>query len=86
MALIRILSVRCDDGAIARVLSKLGRTTARGQRWNQTRVAYPRKPYGIPTADKAYLDPNILSLGQAVKDTGGSDTTLMKLMSKDILP
>jgi hypothetical protein len=38
--LIRTLSVRCDEGAIARVLSKLGRTTARGKRWNQTRVAY----------------------------------------------
>ena len=43
MALIRNLSGRCDDGAIARVLSKLGRTTARGKRWHQTRVAYTRK-------------------------------------------
>ena len=84
--MIRNLSVRCDDGEIARVLSKLGRTTARGKRWNQTRVAYTRKHYGIPAADKAHLDPNILSLGQAVKYTGVSDTTLMKLMNKDILP
>jgi DNA invertase Pin-like site-specific DNA recombinase len=86
IALIQHLSVRCDDGAIARVLSKLGRTTARGKRWNQTRVAYTRKQYGIPAADKAHLDPNILSLGQAVKYTGVSDTTLMKLMNKDLLP
>ena len=84
--LIRNLSVRCDDGAIARVLSKLGRTTARGKRWNQTRVAYTRKHYGIAAVDKAHLDPNILSLGQAVKYTGVSDTTLMKLMNKAILP
>jgi hypothetical protein len=86
IALIRHLSVRCDDGAIARVLSKRGRTTARGKRWNQTRGAYTRKHYGIPAADKAHLDPNILSLGQAVKYTGVSDTTLMKLMNKDLLP
>jgi hypothetical protein len=86
IALIRNLSVRCDDGEIARVLSKLGRTTARGKRWNQTRVAYTRKQYGIPAADKAHLDPHIVSLGQAVKYTGVSDTTLMKLMNKDILP
>jgi hypothetical protein len=86
IALIRNLSVRCDDGEIARVLSKLGRTTARGKRWNQTRVAYTRKQYGIPAADKAHLDPNILSLGQAVKYTGVSDTTRMKLMNKNILP
>jgi hypothetical protein len=43
IALIRHLSVRCDDGASARVLSTLGRTTARGKRWNPTRVAYTRK-------------------------------------------
>jgi hypothetical protein len=84
--LIRNLSVRCDDGEIARVLSKLGRTTARGKRWNQTRVAYTRKQYGIPAADKAHLDQNILSLGQAVKYTGVSDTTLMQRMNKAILP
>src|SRR5215467_2445618 len=86
IALIRKLSVRCDDGEIARVLSKLGRTTARGKRWNQTRVAYTRKLYSIPAADKAHRDPHILSLGQAVKYTKVSDTTLMKLMNKDILP
>src|SRR5215510_15602155 len=86
IAWIRKLSVRYDDGEIARVLSKLGRTTARGKRWKQTRVAYTRKQYGIAAVDKAHLDPNILSLGQAVKYTGGSDTTLMKLMNKAILP
>ena len=86
IAVIRNLSVRCDDGEIARVLSKLGRTTARGKRWNQTRGAHTRKQYGIPAADKAHLDPNILSLGQAVKYTGVSDTTRMKLMNKNILP
>jgi hypothetical protein len=86
IAVIRNLSVRCDDGEIARVLSKRGRTTARGKRWNQTRGAYTRKQYGIPAADKAHLDPNILSLGQAVKYTGVSDTTRMKLMNKNILP
>src|SRR5262252_10070788 len=82
IAFIRNLSVRCDDGAIARVLSKLGRTTARGKRWHQTRVAYTRKLYGISAVDQAHGDPNILTLGQAVKYTGVSDTTLMKLIKK----
>jgi len=41
IALIRKLSVRYDDGAIARVLSKLGRTTARGQRCDRIRRAWP---------------------------------------------
>jgi hypothetical protein len=86
IALIRKLSARCDDGEIARVLSKRGRTTARGKRWNQTRVAYTRKQYGIPAADQAHLAPHILSLGQAVKYTGGRETTRMQLMHKAILP
>src|SRR5262249_18272029 len=54
IAVIRKLSVRCEDGAIARVLSKLGRTTARGKRWNQTRVAYTRKQYGMAAVDKVH--------------------------------
>jgi hypothetical protein len=86
VALIRHLSVRYDDGEIARVLSKLGRTTSGGKRWNQTRIAYTRRHYGIAAVDKSKLDANILSLGQAVTYTGVSDTTLMKLIKKDILP
>jgi len=84
--LIRNMAVRYGDKEIARVLSKLGRITARGKRWNQTRVAYTRKLYGIPAVDQAHGDPNILTLGQAVKYTGVSDTTLMKLINKHILP
>ena len=84
--LIRNLSVRYDDGEIARVLSKLGRTTPRGKRWNQARVSYTRRHYGIAAADKDHLDPTILSLGQAVRYTGVSDTTLIKLINKQLLP
>lgn len=86
MDVIRKMAVRYRDGEIARVLSKLGRTTARGKRWTQTRVAYTRKPDGIAAVDKGHLDPNILTLGQAVKYTGVRDTTLMKLMNKELLP
>src|SRR5215831_3213225 len=86
IALIRKLSVRYDDGEIARVLSKLGRTTPRGKRWNQARVSYTRRQYGIAAADKDHLDPTILSLGQAVRYTGVSDTTLIRLINKRLLP
>jgi hypothetical protein len=44
MEVMRHLSGRDDAGDSARVLSTRGRTTARGTRWQQTRVAYPRKP------------------------------------------
>ena len=83
---IRKMAVRYSDGESARVLSKLGRTTARGKRWTQTRVAYTRKQYSIAAVAKDPLDPNILTLGQAVKYTGVSDTTLMKLIKKELLP
>jgi hypothetical protein len=84
--LIRNMAVRYRDEEIARVLSKLGRTTARGKRWNRTRVAYTRKLYGIATVDRTHGDPDLLTLGQAVKYTGVSDTTLMKLINQQILP
>jgi hypothetical protein len=56
--LIRKMAVRYGDEDIARVPSKLGRTTARGKRWNRTRVAYTRKLYGIAAVDR------ILGVGQ----------------------
>lgn len=84
--LIRNMAIRYGEEEIARVLSKLGRTTARGKRWNQTRVAYTRKLSGIPAVDQANGDSNLLTLGQAVKYTGVSDTTRMKLIKKEILP
>ena len=49
-------------------------------------MADTRKPEGLPTAAKAHLAPHILRLGQAVQDTGGSDTTLRQLLHKAIWP
>ena len=63
----RKMAVRYSDGESARVLSKLGSTTARGKSWTQTRVASTRKPYGMAAVDKGHLAPNILTRGQAVK-------------------
>ena len=55
MDVIRKMAGRSSDGEIAQVLSKLGRTTARGKRGTQTRVAYTRKQYGIAAVDKGHL-------------------------------
>jgi DNA invertase Pin-like site-specific DNA recombinase len=76
---------RYGDDEIARVLSKLGRQTGKGNRWTQSRVAYVRKRYAIPAPDKDKLDPNILTLGQATQYSGVSDTTLMRLIKEKIL-
>ena len=85
-AVIWALAVRCRDGEIARVLSKRGSTTARGKRWPQPRVASTRKQYGMAAVAKATLAPTLLSRGQAVTYTGGSDPTLRKLLHKQLLP
>ena len=85
LELIRNMARRYRDDEIARVLSKLGRRTGKGNRWTQSRVAYVRKKYSIPAPDKNKLDPNILTLSQATKYCGVSDTTLMRLINEKIL-
>ena len=84
LSIICKMAVRYRDDEIARVLSKLGRTTAKGLRWNESRVAAVRKRAGIPAVKKADNE-NILTLGQAVKYTGVSDTSLIKLIKRGIL-
>lgn len=83
--LIERMAVRYSDDEIARVLSKLGRRTGKGNRWTQSRVATVRRKHGIAAPDRACLDPDTLTLAQAVKHTGASDTTLMRLIKAKIL-
>jgi DNA invertase Pin-like site-specific DNA recombinase len=83
--LITKMARRYRDDEIARVLSKLGRRTGKGNRWTQSRVAYVRKKYDIATPDLDKLDPDILTLGQATKYCSVSDTTLIRLIKEDIL-
>jgi len=83
--LIARMALRYGDDEIARVLSKLGRRTGKGNRWTQSRVAYVRKKYAIAAPDKDKLDSSILTLGQATQYCGVSDTTLMRLIKEKIL-
>jgi hypothetical protein len=76
---------RYRDDEIARVLSKLGRRTGKGNRWTQSRVAYVRKKYNIATPDLDKPDPDILSLAKAAKYCSVSDTTLIRLIKENIL-
>ena len=70
---------------IARVLAKLGRRTGKGNRWTQARVASIRRKHRISPPDRATLDPNVLTLAQATRYCGVSDTTLMRLIKSNIL-
>jgi len=83
--LITAMARRYRDDEIARVLSKLGRRTGKGNRWTQSRVAIARRKYRIAAPDAAELDPDVLSLAQATSHAGVSDTTLMRLIKAKIL-
>ena len=85
LELITRMACRYRDDEIARVLSKLGRRTGKGKRWTQSRVAYVRRKYAIDPLDEETRDTDILTLAQATKHSGVSDTTLMKLIKEDIL-
>jgi len=82
--LIKRMAPRYGDDEIARVLSKLGRHTGKGNRWTQARVATVRRKHHIAPPDA--MDPQILNLAQAQKHTGVSDTTLMRLIRANLLP
>lgn len=84
--LITRMAARYGDDQIARVLSKLGRRTGKGNRWTQTRVASVRRKHRIPAADPTKLEGDVLTLAQAVKYTATSDTTLMRLIKAEVLP
>ena len=81
--LIKRMALRYGDDEIARVLSKLGGHTGKGNRWTQARVATVRRKHHI--AAPAAIDPDILNLAQAHKHTGVSDTTLMRLIRANLL-
>jgi hypothetical protein len=78
------MAPRYGDDEIARVLSKLGRRTGKGNRWSQARVATVRRKHHI--AAPQATDPDVLNLAQAQKHTGVSDTTLMRLIRAKLLP
>ena len=83
--LIAKMAQRYGDDEIARVLSKLGRRTGKGNRWTQPRVATVRRKYAIAPPDVANFDPDILTLAKATEHSGVSDTTIKRLIAANIL-
>jgi DNA invertase Pin-like site-specific DNA recombinase len=71
-----------NDDEIARVLSKLGRRTGQGNRWNRHRVEGCRKRYGKKRGTK---DANKLTLAEAASYCGVSNTTISKLVERGLL-
>jgi DNA invertase Pin-like site-specific DNA recombinase len=85
LEIIREMASRYGDDAIARVLNKLGRKTATGKRWNESRVRTIRGKYSIAGHIHTINDPEILTLGQSAKYLDVSPTTIKRLMANGIL-
>lgn len=86
LEVIRQMAIRYGDEQIARVLNKLGRTTAKGNRWNQTRVATARRNHGIAGQRRAEPNPDLFTLNSAARHLGVSDTTIRRLVEAKVLP
>jgi len=82
---IRRMAVRHGDDQIASVLNRLGYTTGKGNRWNQTRVATARKNHSIAGQKRALADPERISLNEAARLCGVSHRSIERLVEAGLL-
>jgi DNA invertase Pin-like site-specific DNA recombinase len=83
--IIRRMAIRHGDNEIASVLNRLGYSTGKGNRWNQTRVATARKNHGIAGQKRALPDPDRVSLNEAARLCGVSHRSLERLAEAGLL-
>jgi hypothetical protein len=81
LEVIRQMAERYGNDEIARVLNKLGRRTATGQRWNRERVALIRQRHELGDQERALAGEDILTLGQAAQHCQVSQSTIKKLVA-----
>jgi DNA invertase Pin-like site-specific DNA recombinase len=82
---IRRMAVRHGDDQIASVLNRLGYSTGKGKRWNQTRVHTARRNHSITGQKRALPDPERVSLNQAARICGVSHRTIERLVEAGLL-
>ena len=85
LEIIRRMSVRHGDDQIASVLNRLGYSTGKGKRWNQTRVATARRNHSIAGQKRASPDPERVSLSEAARICGVSHHTIERLVEAGLL-
>ena len=85
LEIIRKMGIRYGDDEIARVLNKLGRRTGKGNRWNEHRVKTARKRYDIPGQQRRQSGADILTIGEAARYCGVSQTTIKRLVKEGAL-
>jgi hypothetical protein len=85
LEIIRRMAVRHGDDQIASVLNRLGYSTGKGKRWNQTRVATARRNHSIAGQKRALPDPERVSLSEAARLCGVSHWTIERLVEAGLL-
>jgi hypothetical protein len=85
LEIIRRMAVRHGDDQIASVLNRLGYTTGKGKRWNQTRVATARRNHSMAGQKRALPDPERVSLSEAARICGVSHRTIERLVEAGLL-
>jgi hypothetical protein len=85
LEVIRRMAARHGDDQIASVLNRLGYSTGKSKRWNQSRVATARRNYSIGGQRRALPDPDAVSLSQAARICGVSHNTIARLVKAGLL-
>jgi hypothetical protein len=85
LEIIQRMAGRYGDDQIAAVLNRLGHRTGQDKRWNEHRVATARRNHAMAGHKRTPEDPEILSLGQAARDCGVSQTTIKRLVGSGLL-
>ncbi|MGQ9673843.1 MAG: recombinase family protein [Candidatus Aminicenantales bacterium] len=85
LEVIRGMAVHYSDAEIARVLTKLGRRTGKGNRWNEQRVKTIRLRYGLKGEKGPTPERDVLTLGAAAKYCQVSQTTIKRLVASGVL-
>jgi DNA invertase Pin-like site-specific DNA recombinase len=85
LEVIRRMAVRHGDDQIASVLNRLGYSTGKGKRWNQTRVHTARRNHSIDGQKRALPDPDRVSLNEAARICGVSHRTIERLVESGLL-
>ena len=85
LEVIRRMAVRHGDDQIASVLNRLGYSTGKSKRWNQTRVATARRNHAITGQKRALPDSDRVSLNEAARICGVSNNTIERLVEAGLL-
>jgi hypothetical protein len=83
--IVRRMAPRHGDDQIASVLNRLGYSTGKGKRWNQTRVATARRNHSIAGNKRALPDSSTVSLTEAARISGVSHRTIERLVEAGLL-